>query len=88
MILRLTNIKKHIKAKELKNLFSTYGVVSKIMRCPNSVYVKMQNDERAKIAASNLNGMNWKGNYINVSPAPITTHSPICRTSVGAIRLI
>ena len=87
MILRLTNIQRTSTSKDFRNLLNTYGVVSKVMCCPNSIYITMQNDKRAKIAVSNLNGMKWKGKSITLKPAPITTKAPICRTAVGTFRL-
>ncbi|MEO9533794.1 MAG: hypothetical protein ABJG68_02265 [Crocinitomicaceae bacterium] len=88
MLIRLKHIPKYTTTKEMKKLFSTYGVVKNIVRCPNVSFIKMKCSKRGQIALNNLHGMKWKGNFISVRKIKSSTTSPICRTPIGAFRLI
>lgn len=88
MLIRLKHIAKSTSTAEVRNLFNTYGVVKNIIRCPNTSFIKMKSSKRGQIALNNLHGMKWKGKFISVRKIKSCTSSPVCRTSIGAFRLI
>ncbi|UKN00271.1 RNA-binding protein [Paracrocinitomix mangrovi] len=87
MIIQLNKISPRANKKDIRNLFSTYGVVSGVIKSPNSAFIRMPDDDRAAIAIQNLDGMKWKGWNIRVKPLSSKTETPVCRTSIGVLRM-